>query len=147
MPSDGSLPLEFRYPGILTATQSTPEQRRNALIAVACATVIQTVAQLLIKQGTALLGPNPTLTEAALGMFTVLPLFGGYALYGLFTIIMVFALKHGELSMLYPMMALSFVWVTVVSALWLHEPVNFLEIAGVAAIISGVGLLGRGEAK
>ena len=109
--------------------------------------MIQTVAQLLIKQGTAQLGPNPTLVDAAMGMFTVLPLFGGYALYGLFTIIMVFALKHGELSMLYPMMALSFVWVTVASALWLHEPVNVMEIAGIAAIIGGVGLLGRGDPK
>jgi drug/metabolite transporter (DMT)-like permease len=131
----------------LTATHSTPEQRRNALIAVACATVIQTAAQLLIKQGTTALGENPTRMDAAMGMFTILPLFGGYALYGLFTIIMVFALKHGELSMLYPMMTLSFVWVTAVSALWLHEPVNILEIAGVAAIIGGVGLLGKGDSK
>ena len=83
--------------------------------------------------------------DAAMGMFTIAPLFGGYALYGLFTVIMVFALKHGELSMLYPMMALSFVWVTLVSALWLHEPVNVLEMAGVAAIIGGVALLGRGD--
>ena len=131
----------------MTATQSTPQQRRNALLAVGCATVIQTVAQLLIKQGTAALGENPTLVDAALGMFTILPLFCGYALYGLFTVIMVFALKHGELSMLYPMMTLSFVWVTIVSALWLHEPVNLLEIAGIAAIIGGVALLGRSDAK
>jgi multidrug transporter EmrE-like cation transporter len=129
----------------LTATHSTAAQRRNALIAVACATVIQTVAQLLIKEGTRTLGENPSLADAALGMFTILPLFGGYALYGLFTIIMVFALRHGELSMLYPTMTLSFVWVTIVSAVWLHEPVNALEIAGIAAIVGGVGLLGRGD--
>ncbi|MEO5923859.1 MAG: hypothetical protein ABIR70_08545 [Bryobacteraceae bacterium] len=129
----------------MTASQSTPEQRRNALIAVACATIIQTIAQLLIKQGTLSLGENPSLFDALRGMFTILPLFGGYALYGLFTIIMVFALRHGELSMLYPTMALSFVWVTVASALWLHEPVNAMEIAGIAAIIGGVALLGRGD--
>jgi multidrug transporter EmrE-like cation transporter len=129
----------------LTATASTPAQRRNALIAVALATVIQTAAQLLIKQGTASLGENPTLIDAALGMFTILPLFSGYALYGLFTIIMVFALRHGELSMLYPTMTLSFVWVTIVSAVWLKEPVNALEIAGIVSIVGGVGLLGRGE--
>ena len=137
--------MRFRYPKNLTATESTPAQRRNALIAVACATVIHTIAQLLIKQGTAALGKNPSLLDAALGMFTILPLFGGYALYGLFTVIMVFALRHGELSMLYPTMTLSFVWVTIASAIWLQEPVYVLEIAGIAAIIAGVGLLGRGD--
>jgi drug/metabolite transporter (DMT)-like permease len=129
----------------LTASKSTPAQRRNALIAVACATIIQTIAQLLIKQGTASLGENPTLLDALRGMFTVLPLFGGYALYGLFTVIMVFALRHGELSMLYPTMALSFVWVTIVSAVWLHEPINVMEVLGIASIIGGVALLGRGN--
>ena len=114
---------------------------------VACATLIQLVAQLLIKQGASQLGANPTLIQSALGMFTVLPLFSGYALYGLFTIVMVFALKHGELSMLYPVMALSYVWVTIVSVLWLKEPINAAEIAGIAAIVGGVAVLGRGDKR
>ena len=112
---------------------------------VACATLIQLVAQLLIKEGASQLGPSPTLADTALGMFTLLPLFSGYALYGLFTIVMVFALKHGELSMLYPVMALSYVWVAIVSVVWLKEPINAAEIAGIAAIVGGVAVLGRGD--
>ena len=131
----------------MTATESTPAQRRNALIMVACATLIQLVAQLLIKQGASQLGANPTLIQSALGMFTVLPLFSGYALYGLFTVVMVFALKHGELSMLYPVMALSYVWVAIVSVVWLKEPINAAEIAGIAAIVGGVAVLGRGDKR
>jgi len=131
----------------LTATESTPAQRRNALVMVACATLIQLVAQLLIKEGASHLGANPTLADTARGMFTVLPLFGGYALYGLFTIVMVLALKHGELSMLYPVMALSYVWVAIVSVVWLKEPINAAEIAGIAAIVGGVAVLGRGDKR
>jgi multidrug transporter EmrE-like cation transporter len=131
----------------LTATQSTPAQRRNALIAVACATIIQTVAQLLIKQGTNQLGGNPTLAETAAAMFTVLPLFCGYALYGLVTIIMVFALKHGELSMLYPIMALGYIWVPIASVVFLGEPVSAPQIAGIATIVLGVAVLGRGGTR
>jgi drug/metabolite transporter (DMT)-like permease len=131
----------------LSATASTPRQRRNALLAVACATLIQVAGQLLIKQGAARLGASPTLLESAIGMITIPQLFLGYALYGVFTVVMVFALKHGELSMLYPIMALSYVWVTVVSVLWLNEPVNVAEIAGVAVIVLGVAVLGRGSTQ
>lgn len=113
---------------------------------MACATLIQVAGQLLIKQGAAQLGASPTLLDSALGMVTIPHLFFGYTLYGLFTVIMVFALRHGELSMLYPIMALSYVWVTVVSVLWLGEPVNLAEMAGVAVIVIGVAVLGRGEA-
>lgn len=131
----------------MSATASTPRQRRNALLAVACATLIQVAGQLLIKQGAARLGASPTLLESAIGMITIPQLFLGYALYGVFTVVMVFALKHGELSMLYPIMALSYVWVTVVSVLWLNEPVNVAEIAGVAVIVLGVAVLGRGSTQ
>jgi multidrug transporter EmrE-like cation transporter len=130
----------------LTATESTPSQRRNALIAVACATIIQTVAQLLIKQGTNELGGNPTLMVVAMGMFTVPSLFFGYALYGLVTVIMVFALKHGELSMLYPVMALGYIWVPIASVVFFNEPVSAAQIAGIGVIVGGVAVLGRGKA-
>jgi drug/metabolite transporter (DMT)-like permease len=129
----------------LKPTESTPKQRRNALIAIACATFIQVIGQLLIKRGTAELAPNPTLIQTAMGMVTILPLFMGYAMYGLFTVIMVFALRHGELSMLYPIMALSYVWVTIVSIIWLNEPVNAAEMLGVLVIVGGVAVLGLGE--
>lgn len=139
MPSDGSLKT-------LKPSESTPQQRRNALIAIALATVIQVIGQFLIKRGTAELGENPSLLETAIGMIMIPSIFFGYAMYGLFTIVMIWALRRGELSMLYPMMALSYVWVMIVSILWLREPVNAAEILGVAVIVSGVAVLGRGEA-
>lgn len=139
----------FRYPRDLTATQptpsSTPKQRRSALIAVGFATVIQVVAQLLIKEGTDLLPPDPTLAQTAVGMFTILPLFAGYACYGLFTVVMVLALRHGELSMTFPILALSYVWVAAASAVLRNESMNAMKIAGVAVIVGGVAILGLGN--
>lgn len=128
-------------------SESTSQQRRNALIAIALATVIQVIGQFLIKRGTGELGTNPTLFETAIGMFTIPSIFFGYVMYGLFTVVMVWALRRGELSLLYPVMALSYVWVMILSILWLREPVNAPEILGVAVIVSGVAVLGRGEAS
>ena len=117
------------------------------MIAIACATIIQVIGQLLIKRGTAELGPSPSLVETALGMVTILPLFLGYAMYGLFTVIMVFALRHGELSMLYPIIALTYVWVTLLSYFLLREPPNVYKNIGITTIVIGVAVLGRGGKK
>ncbi|MEO5657661.1 MAG: hypothetical protein ABIO65_02295 [Nitrospiria bacterium] len=132
-------------PASTPAAPATPQQRRRALIAVSAATFIQVMGQMLIKRGADALGASPTLMQTAMGMFTILPLFCGYALYGLFTVIMVFALRHGELSVLYPIMALSYVWVSIVAVVFYHEPISALQILGVAVIVSGVAVLGRGS--
>jgi drug/metabolite transporter (DMT)-like permease len=114
------------------------------LVAVACATILQTVAQLLIKQGTNQLGGNPSLTRVALAMLTVWPLFAGFALYGVVTVIMVFALRHGEISRLYPVMALGYIWVPLASVIFLDEPLSAIQMLGIAIIVSGVAILGLG---
>lgn len=129
----------------LVSAPSTPQQRRYAILAIACAAVIQVMGQLLIKKGASQLGETATLLQTLIGMFTILPLFLGYACYGLFTVIMVLALKHAELSVLYPIMSMTYVWLPLISVLWLGEPINGPIIAGIAVITLGVAVLGRGE--
>lgn len=131
----------------MTVTPSTPAQRRNALIAVAFATLIQVVGQVLFKEGTDLLPPDPSLMQTAVGIVTILPLFAGFACYGLFTVIMVLALRHAELSMTFPILALSYVWVAAASAVLRHESTNALKIAGIAVIVAGVAILGLGDKR
>ena len=58
---------------------------------------------------------------------------------------MVVALKHGELSLLYPIISLSYVWVAILSVLIFHETMNALKIAGICVIMIGVAVLGRGS--
>ena len=50
-----------------------------------------------------------------MALATNVPLIAGYALYGINTLMMVLALKEGELSLLYPIIALTYVWATLLS--------------------------------
>ena len=66
---------------------------------------------------------------------------------GINTLMLVLALRDGELSMLYPIIALTYVWVTLLSYSLLQEPPNAFKNVGIATIIIGVAVLGRGEKK
>ena len=79
-----------------------------------------------------------------MGYVTSLPLFGGYCLYGLNTVLMVFALRDGELSILYPIIALTYVWVTILSVIFFHESLNLFKLLGIAVVVTGVAVMGRG---
>jgi len=104
-------------------------------------TVLGAVAQLLIKKGTASITPD------LMSIVLNLPLFVGYSIYGINTLLMVLALKDGEMSMLYPIIALTYVWVTLLSYTLLHEHPNMYKNIGITTIVVGVGVLGRGKRK
>ncbi|MEP7351794.1 MAG: hypothetical protein ABI824_01040 [Acidobacteriota bacterium] len=129
----------------ITPIPSTSDQRRRALIAVLFATIIQATAQILMKKGMSLAGPDLHFLQIGIAILTIPTLFAAFALYGLFTIIMVWALQHGDLSMLYPAMALSYIWVSFLSVELFGEIMNPLKIAGILVIVSGVAVLGFGE--
>jgi multidrug transporter EmrE-like cation transporter len=106
---------------------------------VFCCTVLGAAAQMLMKVGLSHLS-QPGL----MGYLTSLPLLGGYCLYGMNTVLMVFALRDGELSILYPIIALTYVWVTVLSVVFFHEALNVFKLLGVAVVVLGVAVMGRG---
>jgi len=81
--------------------------------------------------------------ETAAGILTHPVLFSGYALLGASTVLFVLALRHGDLSLLYPVLTLGYVWVTILSVVVFQDSMNVFKIAGVAVIISGVAILGR----
>ena len=72
-------------------------------------------------------------------------LFGGVALYALGTILFIPALKGGDLSVLYPFVALSYIWVSLLSVKFLGENMNKLKWFGIALIIIGVSFIGVGS--
>ena len=120
-----------------------PHKRRQAALIVASCTLLIAVAQLLIKIGANRLS-HAGLMATLIGIFTIPPLFGGYCLYGVFTVLFVYALRHGEVSVLYPIIALGYVWVAILSALVFHESMNPLKILAIAIIVAGVAVLGWG---
>ncbi|MBW2988358.1 multidrug transporter [Candidatus Woesearchaeota archaeon] len=65
----------------------------------------------------------------------------GLGLYVVASIVFVYALKFGELSMIYPLTSLSYIWVTILSVKWLKEPLTKTKFWGIVLIILGVVLI------
>ena len=114
---------------------------RRSVILVFCCTILGAAAQILMKIGMAQFRPELP------ALLTNVPLISGYALYGVNTLMLVLALRDGELSMLYPIIALTYVWVTLLSYVLLNEHPNMYKNAGIATIVIGVAVLGRGGSK
>ena len=74
-------------------------------------------------------------------------MFGGLSLYGLFTLLLIFALRDGELSIIYPVIALNYVWVTILSLIFFNETMNPFKAIGILVIMVGVVILGRGSQR
>ena len=115
-------------------------------------TVLGAAAQMLIKKGTSMMPPlydpaaGSAISQAPLIAWKILsnlPMFGGLACYGISTILLVLALRYGELSVLYPIIALTYVWVSILSVGFLGETVNAFKMVGLAFIVLGVAVLGR----
>lgn len=66
----------------------------------------------------------------------------GAALYSLSTILFVPALKNGELSVLYPLVSTTYIWVIILSYKFLKEHINIYKLIGIIVIIVGVVLMG-----
>jgi len=126
---------------------SSPEQRRRSVWLVLGCTILGAVAQILIKLGANTLVAHPSVLDMAIRILTTPTLFIGYSLYALSTVLLVLALRHGELSLLYPVIALTFVWVTILSVLIFHDSMNPLRLSGIAIIVSGVAILGKGGSR
>jgi len=65
----------------------------------------------------------------------------GLGLYVLSTILFIYMLKTEELSLLYPLTSLGYVFVTLFSVVWLKEKLNGYNISGILLIIAGVILV------
>jgi multidrug transporter EmrE-like cation transporter len=107
---------------------------------VFCCTLLGATAQLLLKTGA-----NQLVLPNVLARVTNLTLLSGLSLYGVSTVLLVLALRDGELSLLYPVIALTYVWVTLLSLVVFHDRVNPIKLAGIAIIVVGVAVLGRGQ--
>ena len=120
-----------------------PAKRKLAIYIVLACTLLVAIGQYLIKLGANRLS-HAGLLATAIGIITIPQLFAGYCLYGIFTVMFIYALRNGELSILYPLIALGYVWVTITAVVAFHESMNPYKIIGLLVIICGVGVLGFG---
>jgi drug/metabolite transporter (DMT)-like permease len=116
-------------------------------------TVFAGFAQIMMKFGAAhsmppvVLSQPGTLWPFSLALLGNFPLIAGYALSACNALLLILALRDGELSVLYPIYSVSYVWVTLLSMYFFQERLNVWKAAGVLLIMSGVALLGKGSSK
>jgi multidrug transporter EmrE-like cation transporter len=70
---------------------------------------------------------------------------GGIFLYGLSYIMTIPAFKSGDISILYPILSLAYIWVALLSIKYLGEKMNLLKWGGITLIIVGVVFLTVGR--
>ena len=108
-----------------------------AILVVFLSTFINSFAQLLYKIG----ADNLVLD---LSILTNWYLILGLACYGVSFLILTISLKHGELSVLYPIIASGFIWVALLSNIFFSEPLNSFKVVGIGFVILGISFIGIG---
>ena len=106
-------------------------------------TIAAAIGQTFMKSGAARLSERFTLPL----LIADTPLQIGLVLYCCGALLVVLALRHGELSVLYPVISLSYVWVAILAVVMFHESMTATKAIGIATIIAGVAILGRGGSK
>ncbi len=122
-----------------TPCYNTQNYTKGIFLALIC-TVIVSFAQILLKKGSAYFSLSP---EQLLSQLTNIPLLIGGALYILGAVFFIYAFRRGELSVIYPIMASGYIFVTLLSVFFLGEVVTSQKWVGLFLIIGGVVLLGH----
>ncbi len=111
------------------------------LLMVAC-TIFTSSGQLFWKAGAVKINFYQPLT------FFNAPFIAGCLLYVVGSFLMILALKKGELSILYPVIATSYVWVSILAPLFFpNESMNGWKWAGISIILFSICLLGWSSSR
>ncbi len=111
----------------------------KAFYLIILCTIFTSVGQLLWKKG--LINLNLSDGLSFLNLFIIL----GFISYGFGFILMLLALRSGELSVLYPIISTGFIWISIFSPLFFPtDAMNIWKWSGVILIILSVSLLGIG---
>lgn len=78
-------------------------------------------------------------------IFTNYQLLTGLFLYALGAVIFVVALKFGEVTVLYPIIATSYIWVAILSWLIFSDSINLYKGAGIFIIVVGITIIALGS--
>ena len=115
--------------------QEKSGKTKKAIALMILCTLFLTAGQFLFKRATTSFGASLA------GTILNLPLVLGLVVSGIASILLTYALKHAQLSIVYPFIALSFVWTAFVAVLLLGETLALQTVAGVLIIVAGVAVL------
>lgn len=110
-----------------------------AALLVLFTTLLTSSAQLLWKKGSA------TLSFKILSIITNYYIIGGILLYVVGGTLLIISFRGGEVSVLYPIIAMSYIWVSLLSIIFLGEIMNIYKWIGVMSIIAGIISIGFGS--
>mgnify|MGYP001610200823 FL=1 len=108
---------------------------------VFASTLLTSTAQLFWKFG------SNKLEFSILSAITNIELITGIILYAIAGTLLILSFRGGEVSVLYPIFATSYIWVSFLSIYFLGEIMNAYKWIGVAAIVIGIVLIGFGSKK
>lgn len=118
------------------------ETQRVAIVLIVLCTVFTSLGQLLWKGGL------KYIDFSILSTFFNWPFVLGFVSYGFGAVLMILAFRRGELSVLYPIFATSYIWVSLASPLFFpSDSMNAWKWAGVSIILVSVSLLGWGNTR
>ncbi len=103
-----------------------------AIILMIICTLFTSIAQLFYKSGADKLEFN------LISIISNWNIFLGLALYGMGAILLIIALRWGQVTVLYPILASSFIWVTLGSSYFFRETITLSRWIGVFFIIGGI---------
>lgn len=109
-----------------------------AIMGMVICTLITAAGQIFLKLAADNFSPDLSL------VFKNYYLMAALILYAIGLVIMTLCYKYGELSVLYPIISLSFIWVSLLSFFWLGESLNAFKIGGVVLTVLGVSFVGKG---
>ena len=102
------------------------------------ATLMGSMGPIFLKKGSAGFGLSLK------GLLHNYNLMIGVFFYGLGTVLFIPALRGGELSVLYPLVSTTYIWVSLFSIKMLKEKMNKQKWLGIFIIILGVAMIGVG---
>ena len=104
-------------------------------------TLLTSTAQLFYKFGA------EKLTFNIFSIITNVELLTGLALYAVGGVLILISFRGGELSVLYPILATSYIWVSFLSIYFLNEVMNIFKWVGIFVIIAGIILINYGSVR
>lgn len=112
-----------------------------AILLIILGTFLTSTAQIFYKTGA------DRLSLSFVNMLTNFYLPVGVFIYILAGVLMLVAFKHGEVSVLYPIFATSYIWVMLSSRFFFGEAFNMHRWIGVGIIVFGITLVSIGGNK
>jgi uncharacterized membrane protein len=109
----------------------------SAILLTIFATFIGAFGSLYLKKG------SKHVSKDFFKLITNYELLFGIFLFLFSSVFYITALKYGELSLLYPITSVSYIWVSLLSVKFLNENMNKYKWLGITLIVIGVVFISR----